>query len=118
MEFAFYNRKTLKIEASGLKDAMSDFWPQTFFWVNGISKSIIHSYEKLLPLMVRNHDKNLKRFLFKTHELVTWYIVGISTKTYFEHFITLLLIIGGLFRAMGQMKACNFLDPYQNTYWI
>ena len=51
-------------------------------------------------------------------ELVTWYIVGIPTKTNFEHFISLLLIIGGLFRAMAQMKACNFLDPHQNTYWI
>ena len=33
-----------------IKDAMSDFWPQTlkkkFFWVNGISKSITHSNEK------------------------------------------------------------------------
>ena len=50
--------------------------------------------------------------------MVTWYIVGIPTKTNFEHFISLLLIIGGLFRAMAQMKACNFLDPHQNTYWI
>ena len=31
-------------------------------------------------------------------------------------FISLLLIIGGPVRAMAQMKACNFLDPHQNTY--
>ena len=43
--------------------------------------------------------------------MVTWYIVGIPTKTNFEHFILLLLLIGGLFRAMAQMKACNFLRP-------
>ena len=43
--------------------------------------------------------------------MVTWYIVGIPTKTNFEHIISLLLIIGGLFRAMAQMTACNFLDP-------
>ena len=24
----------------------------------------------------------------------------------------------GLFRAMAQMKACNFVNPYQNTFWI
>ena len=32
--------------------------------------------------------------------------------------ISLLLIIGRLFLAMAQMKACNFHDPHQNTYWI
>ena len=55
--------------------------------------------------------QKFKTFLLKH----IWYIVGIPTKTNFEHFISLLLIIGGLFWAMAQMKTCNFLDPIQNT---
>ena len=58
-----------------------------------------------------------KTFLIKHMRIghVT-YVVRIPTKTNFEHFISLLLIIGGLFRLMAKMKACNFLDPYRNTY--
>ena len=36
-------------------------------------------------------------------------------KTNFEHFISLLLIIGGHFQAMAQINGCNFLDPHKNT---
>ena len=63
--------------------------------------------------MVRNRDKNIS---YKTHKNWSRDIVGIPTKTNFEHFISLVLIICGLFRAMAQMKACKFLDPNQNTY--
>ena len=54
---------------------------------------------------------------FKLHK--NWsrdLLSGSRQKTNFEHFISLLLIIGGLFRAMAQMKACNFLDPHPSTY--
>ena len=36
---------------------------------------------------------------------------GSQQKLIFNPFISLLLIIGALFQAMAQMKACNFLDP-------
>ena len=54
---------------------------------------------------------------YKTHK--NWsrdILSGSRQKTNFEHFISLLLIIDGLLRAMAQMIACNFLDPHQNTY--
>ena len=97
---------------------MSDFWPQTLKNIFFFSEWYFKEYQLLL-LMVRNNYKNLKRFLYNTSELVTWYIVGIPTKTNFEHFISLLLIIGRLFRAMAQMKACNILDTHQNqNFWV
>ena len=39
-----------------------------------------------------------------------------ASQNNFDHFISLLQIIGGLFRAMAQMKVCNFLDTHQNIY--
>ena len=63
--------------------------------------------------------KKFKMFLIKHIRIshVSWYIVGIPTETNFEHFISLLLIIGGVFLAMTQMKASNFLDPHQK-FWV
>ena len=88
--------------------------------MNGISKSITRSNEKSLTFTFNGQEpwQKFKTFLIKHIRIGHVIIVGIPTKTNFEHFISLLLIIGGLFRAMAQMKACNFLDPNKNTYWI
>ena len=69
--------------------------------MNGISKSITSS---------NNDDNNLKRFL---KHIRIGHVIYCRDPD--KNFISLLLIIGGLFRAMAQMKACNFLDPHQNT---
>ena len=57
-----------------------------------------------------NDDNNLKRFL---KHIRIGHVIYCRDPD--KNFISLLLIIGGLFRAMAQMKACNFLDPHQNT---
>ena len=108
--FSLYTLCTL------FKDAMSDFCPQTlknrFFWVNGISKSITHSNQKKSLTFTFNEPwQKFKTFLIKHIRIGHVIYCQDPDITNFEQFISLLLIIGGLFRAMAQMKACEFTRP-------
>ena len=98
---------------------MSDFWPQTlnnrfFEWM--VFQRVSPALTKTSLTFTFNGQEpwhKFKTFLIK-HIRIGHVIYCRDS----EHFISLLQIIGGLFRAMAQMKASNFLDPHQNTYWI